>query len=532
MRTALRPRYAQRLAASLIALATAGGMALASAPIAAAQDLPQRTQGSHSGEGRDGGRLNADQPNGDALADATPVEAPETQQLVPMPVQDMGISDEELMEEYIKAGFDLQERPLPQRSEGAGEWAPTDAPESTIQRGQMRSDEEPVPAGFTKAEADKAETMEASLASRTQVSRMAAPGCQVFWPSPNEVCGVILQRYLALGGPQSFLSLPRSNELATPDGIGRRSEFVNGHIYWHPQIGAHSITTHFAIEWGRLGWENSPLGYPTSEEDGVLGMAARVQRFQHGELYGSTLGLAAVHGAIRDRWIALGGAGGELGLPVISEQPTPGAAGRFTVFERGVIYWSAATGAFEITGSILALWLEDDSLFQRLGFPTGSMYQSNERWVQDFQNGKLYAKTALPPWRPCATNAPANQEIRRWLANGGVLHNQVVTLTCGDANYGMRHISRNHRDDWNRLALIEYATWMDIADMAMTKSLWQPGVVQSRPSNNTTCYSGQIYLVNGATGAIAATNDPTVIMSNNNKHMVTAYPGRKCGLNN
>lgn len=37
-------------------------------------------------------------------------------------------------------------------------WAPTPRPKKTITPGQMRSDREEIPAGFTKAEADKAET--------------------------------------------------------------------------------------------------------------------------------------------------------------------------------------------------------------------------------------------------------------------------------------------------------------------------------------------------------------------------------------
>lgn len=532
MRAAIYLNYAKRVCAILLATATVCGAAVTQIPITNAQNRPEWTRNNQSIARTDDRSVNSATRRSELFPDIATIETSGHLQLAQPTVQSISIPDKQLMGEYIQDGFDLQERPLPQKSAGAGNWAPTDNPQPAIRPGGMRSDTEPIPAGFTKSDADNAETMEARLAKRKQLSRNATSGCQVFWPSPHEVCGVILQRYLALGGPQSFLSFPRSNEIATPDGTGRRSEFLNGHIYWHPHIGAHSITTHFAIEWGRLGWENSPLGYPTTEENGVPGKTARVQHFQHGELYGSTLGLAAVYGAIRDRWNNLGGAEGNLGLPVITEQPTPGGVGRYTVFERGVIYWSAATGAFEITGSFLALWLEDENLFHKLGFPTGAMHQANMRWVQHFQNGKLYAKTALPPWRSCGTNAPANREIRRWLANGGALHNKVVKLTCGDTNYGFRHISRNHRNDWNRLALIEYATWMDIADMAMTKSLWQPDIVQSRPANNTTCYSGQIYLVNGATGAVAATNEPTVIISNNYRHMVTAYPGRKCGVDN
>ena len=49
----------------------------------------------------------------------------------------------------------------------------------------MRSDREEVPAGFTKAEADRAETMEAALTGNDgKIQTLAAPGCQVYWPAP------------------------------------------------------------------------------------------------------------------------------------------------------------------------------------------------------------------------------------------------------------------------------------------------------------------------------------------------------------
>lgn len=113
-------------------------------------------------------------------------------------------------------------------------WVPTEEPKAKVTPGQMRSDREEIPEGFTKADADRAETMEATLTTggaTTDMRAMAAPGCQVYWPAPYEVCGAIRDKYNALGGPNSFLLFPKTNELANPDGIGRRTEFQNGPIY-------------------------------------------------------------------------------------------------------------------------------------------------------------------------------------------------------------------------------------------------------------------------------------------------------------
>ncbi|UGQ55833.1 hypothetical protein LRL17_33645 (plasmid) [Rhodococcus qingshengii] len=67
----------------------------------------------------------------------------------------------------------------PQQKAPVGEWSPTENPQATIVPGQMRSDREEIPEPFTKADADKAETMEA----RISTARLTA-GCQVYWPSP------------------------------------------------------------------------------------------------------------------------------------------------------------------------------------------------------------------------------------------------------------------------------------------------------------------------------------------------------------
>src|SRR5699024_7575235 len=70
------------------------------------------------------------------------------------------------------------------------EWRATDNPNHEIAPGGMRSDREEVPAGFSKANADKAETMEAALAGGdSEMRTLAAPDCQVYWPAPYEAIG-------------------------------------------------------------------------------------------------------------------------------------------------------------------------------------------------------------------------------------------------------------------------------------------------------------------------------------------------------
>jgi uncharacterized protein with LGFP repeats len=63
----------------------------------------------------------------------------------------------------------------------------------------------------------------------------------VYW-SPKTgahvVTGEIRARYLEMGGHQSELGYPVSEEMPTPDERGRRSRFEFGEIWWYPETGA------------------------------------------------------------------------------------------------------------------------------------------------------------------------------------------------------------------------------------------------------------------------------------------------------
>lgn len=159
---------------------------------------------------------------------------------------------------------------------GVEGWQPTPDPQDEIVDGQMRSDIETVPEDFSDADADRAELAESALESDREFSLQASPRCSVYWPSWFEVCGSIRAKYDSMGGPQSFLSLPKSYQLINPDGIGRRPEFVNGFIYWHPDTGAHSVSIPVSVVWQRHGWEGGFLGYPT-----ISDMALGDQWFKH-----------------------------------------------------------------------------------------------------------------------------------------------------------------------------------------------------------------------------------------------------------
>jgi hypothetical protein len=112
------------------------------------------------------------------------------------------------------------------------------------------------------------------------------------------VFGAILQKYLALGGPLSFLGYPITDERPTSDGRGRFNHFravqlpdkPEGSIYWTQKTDAHAISGAIRRRWAELGFEGSFLGYPTADEvDFPPGLpppeGGRVVPFEGGAIY-------------------------------------------------------------------------------------------------------------------------------------------------------------------------------------------------------------------------------------------------------
>ena len=79
-----------------------------------------------------------------------------------------------------------------------------------------------------------------------------------------------------------MLGHPQTNETPCPDNVGHYVHFDGGSIYWTPQTGAFSIYGDIRAKWASLGWERSPLGYPTSDEHDEAG--GRGSDFQHGRI--------------------------------------------------------------------------------------------------------------------------------------------------------------------------------------------------------------------------------------------------------
>jgi hypothetical protein len=139
---------------------------------------------------------------------------------------------------------------------------------------------------------------------------LADTGGTVFWrdggsaPSTGVTCpggsgtvvGAIADHYKALGGCIKFVGDPLTDELGSPDGVGRYNVFQGATIYWTPKTGAHEVHGTIRDKYKELGWETGTLGYPTSDEYAVNG--GRRSDFEHGSiLWDAATNVATLAGA-------------------------------------------------------------------------------------------------------------------------------------------------------------------------------------------------------------------------------------------
>ncbi len=167
-----------------------------------------------------------------------------------------------------------------------------------------------------------------------------------------------------------------------------------------PTLVAHELidaTNAINAKAAALGGAGVPLADVEAAGAGFVG------RFVNADIYFSpATGTHEVHGAIRDKYNALGGAAGPLGLPLTDETGTPDGIGRFNHFQGGSIYWTGRTGAVMVRESIRHLWATQGWETGPLGYPV----QDEHRYVTPhpatdpftawsvFENGAIVAGAA------------------------------------------------------------------------------------------------------------------------------------------
>jgi len=203
-------------------------------------------------------------------------------------------------------------------------------------------------------------------------------------PGAFVIYGAIRDRWTQAGVAGRLGALVADEADARAEG-SRRSVFEKGAIYWSPGTGAWELFDRLYLDYERLGGSASALGLPVAAQEALPG--GTKQRFEGGQLYLKTGATRAfeVRGAILERYLAIGGPGA-WGFPISDEEDVvragtfrrdpPSTGARQSRFEGCTFYWSAATGAHEVHGDILAAYrsvngpgLPNDDEYNGLGLP-------------------------------------------------------------------------------------------------------------------------------------------------------------------
>ncbi|MEU6645380.1 N-acetylmuramoyl-L-alanine amidase [Saccharomonospora sp. NPDC046836] len=215
----------------------------------------------------------------------------------------------------------------------------------------------------------------------------------VYWSAgtgAHSVEGSIRNTWARFGSEAGHLGYPKTDELRTPDSRGRYNHFTGGSVYWTSTTGAHEIRGSIKTKWGQLGWERSPLGYPTSDEGTTPDRVGRYNHFERGSVYWtSSTGAHAVYGSIKSKWAKLGWERGTLRYPSTDELGTPDRRGRYNHFTGGSVYWTPTTGANAIFGAIKSKWGSLGWERSRLGYPTSDEFAIPGGRRSNFEHGYI-----------------------------------------------------------------------------------------------------------------------------------------------
>jgi GH25 family lysozyme M1 (1,4-beta-N-acetylmuramidase) len=131
------------------------------------------------------------------------------------------------------------------------------------------------------------------------------------------------------------------------------------------------------------------LGAPTRAE-GPAGGGGRWQPYANGLMFWSVeTGTRALFGPIAQKYLAYGGSNGSLRRPLADITWATAPDGLQAVFEGGWIYWHPALGAFVVRGEILKKYLALGGSGSWLGLPISDEYDVPGGRESAFQNGKL-----------------------------------------------------------------------------------------------------------------------------------------------
>ncbi|MDQ0258654.1 uncharacterized protein with LGFP repeats/L,D-peptidoglycan transpeptidase YkuD (ErfK/YbiS/YcfS/YnhG family) [Sinomonas atrocyanea] len=227
----------------------------------------------------------------------------------------------------------------------------------------------------------------------------------VYWSAASgahTVGGAIRARWAAAGAAGGLLGYPTTDEVPIRSG-GVYQLYQGGAIYWSPATGAHTSRGAIRAEYAAAGWENGFLGYPTTDEVPIRSGGV-YQLYQGGAiLWSPASGAHTSGGAIRGAWAATGYENGPLGYPTTDELPIR-SGGVYQLYQGGAMYWSPGTGARASRGGIRAVWAGTGYENGSLGYPVTNELCSGSSCIQKFQGGTITwiaGATGVHPYNEC-----------------------------------------------------------------------------------------------------------------------------------
>jgi uncharacterized protein with LGFP repeats len=281
------------------------------------------------------------------------------------------------------------------------------------------------------------------------------------------------------GGPDRF-GVPVQDDAITADGTGLWNQLLKHRhgqpwitaVYWNPVVGAGSVSGSIRDWWIASGDESGPLGYPTSDvvptKDGA-GKFARFAKVAGGAVvhrgvvistpFAATHG---IYGPIFEEWRSSGREVGPLGYPTSDVTATPGGVGHTATFRThptsgpaidSAIVATKATGAWTVTGPLLAAWRAAGGAAGPLGFPTSEAGPSLDEaaTIQSFSTvaggsrrhpGFLVDHPTLGRWPVAASIAATWQDLGREAGALGYPLGERTSGVSGATRYRTQEFER------------------------------------------------------------------------------------------
>jgi uncharacterized protein with LGFP repeats len=220
-------------------------------------------------------------------------------------------------------------------------------------------------------------------------------GASIYW-TPNTgahlIYGLIRQKWANLGWERGPNGYPITDEADAGSGKGRFNGFQNGTIIWKRGTNE-AFTVYGAIvaKWGEQNWDKGFLGFPVTDELGTPDGIGRFNHFEGGSIYWTpNTGAHLIYGLIRQKWANLGWERGPNGYPISDEEDAENGQGRSNNFQNGLIIWKAGTReAFAIHGEFYEAWAKLRKSKAPLGFPITDEISTNGKRIQKFINGSI-----------------------------------------------------------------------------------------------------------------------------------------------